>query len=184
MRIGFVWCVCDVVGSRCRQTGPGLNKKLFGARPLFLLTPRPVRRRLALSLLLSQKQVLQAPNMPAGERSPTGNSNAHGGLDRPQVSAGRCDRGVSAEAQGGLRVPAVSSRWIRCRRVLSETPLPPIGAAVAHSSNSRPPPKLHATGAIERSPAAKTKKRRLRRRSTSHFLPSTCGRRACRRELR
>ncbi len=66
MRIGFVLCVIDVVGSRCRQTGPGLNKKLFDDRPLFLLTPRPVRRRLALSLLLSQKQVLQSGNMPAG----------------------------------------------------------------------------------------------------------------------
>ncbi len=58
MRFGFVWCVIGVVGSRCRQTGPGLKIGSFDARPLPILTPRPVRRRLALSLLLSQKQVL------------------------------------------------------------------------------------------------------------------------------
>jgi hypothetical protein len=41
MRIGFVLCVINVVGSRCRRTGPGLKWNLFDCRPLFHFDPAP-----------------------------------------------------------------------------------------------------------------------------------------------
>ena len=65
-RQGSLHIMASVSGPPCRLRERGLNKKLFDDRPLFLLTPQPLRRPLASIVFTSQKP--KSPSHPADKR--------------------------------------------------------------------------------------------------------------------